>query len=302
MSLRGRILCLLLLLAVAAGGCGRKARPGEENAQVQKEENEGHKEDKEEKEEAEEELSMGGLGNYFAESYVPSSKKQSDVDSATVQWICAAYSVYTQYNKKDLGCIGGVSQENGEMYQAAVKRALADGWRITDRESAIRQLDSLLEGGHREKYREFVHQMEQHDLLSLTEEELLGRVDRENGDINEFQAVYRAYHAMGEKAVDAWDYSRALQVLGDCYQAEYISLEECLDQSLAVAKKLQEEFGSWDELCQSYLYGYHYWKKDDADYHLSATAERWKVYEELKEMEQGPFSVPYDTELKESWK
>lgn len=173
---------------------------------------------------------------------------------------------------------------------------------ISDRDSAIRQNGSLLEKGHRKKYREFISEMKSRGLLSLSEEELLARVERENGDVNEFQAAYRAYQAMGEKAVDAWDYSRALQVLGDCYQAEYISLEECLDQSLAVAKKLQEEFGSWDEVCESYLYGYHFWKKDDANYQSSDTAKRWEVYEELKEMEDGPFSVPYDTELKESWK
>lgn len=75
------------------------------------------------------------------------------------------------------------------------------------------RFESLLEKGHRAKYREFAAEMEEHDLFSLSEEELLERVARENGDENEFKAVYRAYKAMGEKAVDAWDYSRALQIL-----------------------------------------------------------------------------------------
>lgn len=281
-------LALTLLLGMAAGGCGKGN--GEKKA------------GKEQEEEQKEELPMGGLGYYFAESYEPSEFVQADVDSDTVQWICSAYAIYTEYNRKDLGCVGGASEDNRDIYQRAIKIALEDGWGISDRDSAIGQVNKLLEGGHRAKYREFIKEMEKHGLLSLDEEELLSRVEREHGDAGEFQAAYRAYHAMGENAVDAWDYSRVLQVLGDCYQAEYINLEECLDQSLAVAKKLQEEFESWDEVCESYLYGFQFWKKEDADYHLSETADRREVYEELKEMEEGPFSVPYDTKLQENWK
>lgn len=280
---------IVFLLCTAAAGCGRsiiEKKDGGRGTQDQ----------------TKEDTAADSAKSCFADSYEASSFEQSDIDSDTVQWICSAYSIYTHYNRKELGCIGGITVEDREIYQLAIKTALESGWNIRDRASAIRQIESLLEKGHRAKYREFVASMKEHDLLSLSEEELLKRVEREHGDKNEFKAVYRAYHAMGEKAVDAWDYSRALQILGDCYQAEYISLEECLDQSLAVAKVLQEEFADWDELCQSYLYGYNFWKKDDGDYQSSDTAHRWEIYEELKEMENGPFSVPYDTELKESWK
>lgn len=281
------ILVFVFLYCAAMTGCGKSI----------KEENGEEPQFKEEEEEP-----SGLLGDYFEDSYEASVFEQSDVDSDTVQWICSAYSIYTHYNRKELGCVGGIDPEDRDVYQFAVKTALADGWSIADRDSAISQIRSLLEKGHRKKYREFIAEMKEHNLLSLTEEELLERVEREHGDVNEFKAAYRAYHALGEKALDAWDYSRALQILGDCYQAEYISLEECLDQSLAVAEVLQAEFSDWDEVCESYLYGYNFWKKDDADDSLSDTADRWEIYEELKEMEDGPFSVPYDTELKESWK
>ena len=48
------------------------------------------------------------------------------------------------------------------------------------------------------------------------------------------------YTQYGEHGMDGWDYSRALQVLGDCYLADYINLEECLDLSLPIAKKASE--------------------------------------------------------------
>ena len=53
--------------------------------------------------------------------------------------------------------------------------------------------------------------------------------------------------------------------LGDCYLADYINLEECLDLSLPIAKKLQSAFTSWEELADSYIYGYAFWQNETAD-------------------------------------
>lgn len=233
----------------------------------------------------------------FKKQYEPSKFTQKDVDSDTVQWICSAYAIYTYYNKKDLGVVGGAGDENKDSYELAIKSALSGGWNITGRESSIKQIQKLLKEGHRTKYRDLVAGMKERGLLELTEEELVNRAADSGGNVREFKAVYNAYQAYGEKAIDGWDYCRILQVLGDCYQAGYISLEECLDQSLAIARELQGEFSSWEEVAQSYLYGYQYWKQDSSE-----TEERWEIYQELAAMEDGPYIVPFDTELEESWK
>jgi Protein of unknown function (DUF1266). len=78
------------------------------------------------------------------------------------------------------------------------------------------------------------------------------------------QAIQKAYERFGEKGLDAWDLTRANQVLGFCYYAGYISLEECLDVSLWIAQHLQRAFHSWDEIAASYMYGHQFWAKDDA--------------------------------------
>ena len=96
--------------------------------------------------------------------------------------------------------------------------------------------------------------------------------------------------------MDGWDYSRALQVLGDCYLADYINLEECLDLSLPIAKKLQSAFTSWEELADSYIYGYAFWQNETAD--DVETKFRIQTYAELVEMENSPYSVAYDTKLR----
>ena len=51
-------------------------------------------------------------GEYQASPFV-----QADINSDTVEWICAAYAVYTQYNQKTLGVVGGISEEEKESYR-----------------------------------------------------------------------------------------------------------------------------------------------------------------------------------------
>lgn len=235
----------------------------------------------------------------WANTYEKSDFTQEDVDSDTVQWICAAYAIYTQYNNKELGIVGGVAEDD-DTKDYAIRMALSDGWNITDRDSAIRVISRLLDKGHRQSYRELTEKMQKNGYLDLSEEMMQYRMnDSEN--MYTYSAAYRAWKAYGEHGIDAWDYCRALQVLGDCYQVEYINLEECLDQSLIIARTLQELYGSWDELAMSYLYGYQFWKNDDMESTLSDSGARMESYEILKNRLEGPYSIPYDTELTNTW-
>lgn len=246
--------------------------------------------------EEKEKLSMGEFGNYFQDKYLPSKLTQKDVESDTIQWICSSYAIYTKNNKKDLGYIGGTSEEHLETYQYALKDALRSGWKIYDRESLQHSLNKLLSTGERSEYQKTIQSMIENGLMDMTEEELIAQVQNQNGDEEEFRFLYRSYQCLGKKALDGWDYCRALQVLGDCYQTGYISLEECLDQSLVIAKKLQSTFSSWEEVAKSYLYGHFYHKRD----HI-ATEWCWNLYEELKSSENNPYQIPYDTPLTDTW-
>lgn len=71
---------------------------------------------------------------------------------------------------------------------------------------------------------------------------------------------YDAYGHLDTRGVDAWDYVRIMRITGLCYQCGYISLEECLDQCLPIAQRLQKEYGSFEEIFESYIYGYQFWK------------------------------------------
>ena len=177
--------------------------------------------------------------------------------SQTVQWFTYSYSLYTLFNGMQIGEIGGVDPEDQDEV-SGIRTLLRDGWNITDRDSAISGSNRLLERGHRVKYRSMAAKLKKEGLLDLSEGDYLEKVI-DKGDTYRYKAIYEAYHQFGDKGIDAWDYARELKLLAHCYTAGYITLDECLDQSLPVAKQLQSEYGSWEEMFESYVYGYEFW-------------------------------------------
>lgn len=232
--------------------------------------------------------------------FQPSQFSQDDVNSDTIRWMCSAYSIYTYYNDKEPGIVGGIKEEDQDMSQPAIRIALSQGWGIDGRKDVEPVLTDLLESGHRAEYRKVVDKMNKEGLLELSEDEAMANIPQDE-DYYQYQAAYEAYEKYGEKGLNGWDYSRALQVLGDCYQAEYINLEECLELSLPIAQALQADYGSWEGVAESYLYGYQFWTKEDKDSAVTETNNRWEVYQELAAMKNGPYSVPYDTVLEDTW-
>lgn len=226
---------------------------------------------------------------------------QSQVDSDTVQWICTGYSIYNQVNGKDLHTIGGLSDELGiykEVLTAGIIENLEDGWSIYDRETALDKIYWLVNEGHTERYIEYANQMVRKGYMN---KENLANYFSEGEALNRAQATQKAYREFGEVGIIGWDLTRALQVVGDCYVAKYINLQEALNLSLPIAEKLQKVYSDWEELSMSHIYGYQFWKKDNPDNASSNSRMRMRAYEELLQMEDSPFELPYDTVLKCTW-
>ena len=77
-----------------------------------------------------------------------------------------------------------------------------------------------------------------------------------------------------------------------------LPLEETLAKSQELGQAMQGMYSSWDEMVESYLDGYSYWAEEDPEDPESYTAQRRKIYEELKAAENSCFHVAWDTELK----
>lgn len=214
--------------------------------------------------------------------------------SDTLRWINASYAVLTEINGWDYNVFGGLTANdaNGEM----VRVMLEEWWGVTDRQSAEDTLDWILTEGHRADFAEDMTYLESIGLSDVDDRVgyLAILTDSDEEMAEKYAEWYEMYENYGAGAIDAWDYCRALNLLGFYYIAGYCTEEEALDRSLEIAETLQPMFGSWDELVGSYLRGYEYWAEESSD-------ERREIYEDLNSRAGGPYAVDYNTELTKTW-
>lgn len=108
-------------------------------------------------------------------------------------------------------------------------------------------------------------------------------------------------NVVDEDVITAWDLCRINELCGDYYICGYMTYEEAMDISLENSLYLQEKYSSWDELMNSYILGYQFWQSDPCATDDSPTLERYRYYELLLEMQDGPYSLDWNMELKKEW-
>ena len=230
-----------------------------------------------------------------------SQKAESDLtfedvkDDPTVRWIIDAYAIYVPFESGEYGELGGHSLNDWDQEQ--VKEYLSDWWGITSRATATRTISQMLKKGTRASYRHAFETYLKKGYLSMDEN---GYVDIISiSEIPEDEqcrtwVCYDAYGHLDTRGVDAWDYVRIMRITGLCYQCGYISLQECLDQCLPIAQRLQKEYGSFEEIFESYIYGYQFWKNDSDD-------DRIYFYRRAAGEAVENIQSEYNTELVKDW-
>ena len=136
-------------------------------------------------------------GEYQASPFV-----QAEINSDTVEWICAAYAVYTQYNHKTLGVIGGLSDQEKESSQDRIKLTLSEGWGINGRDDVTEVINKLLTKGHRETYLKTVKKLEKKGLLELSTEEAMTNFSEDDEEFARYQDAHEMYTQYGEHGMD----------------------------------------------------------------------------------------------------
>ncbi|WWR16628.1 DUF1266 domain-containing protein [Lachnospiraceae bacterium JLR.KK008] len=216
----------------------------------------------------------------------------------TIRWFNATCAVLTSSNGWDYNIFGGLPANDDS--KAIEVELLDEWWGVTDRASADENMDWLLTEGHRASFAA--------DVASVPEQipgiEEVPAADRitwimENYDAaqEDAEAVvywYNLYEEQGDKVLSAWDYSRAMSLLGYYYLAGYYTETEALDKSLEVAGTIQSTFTSWDEFMESYFTGYEYWSDEDS-------SDRRALYEEIKAASDSPYSLDFGMTLEKSW-
>ncbi|MDE6873573.1 MAG: DUF1266 domain-containing protein [Lachnospiraceae bacterium] len=264
---------------IAAGtltGCSNSGDGGKGSENVESDKNDSPKTDSDEKKDT--------------------AGKEDNELSDTIRWFNASYAILTELNGWDYNVFGGLkpSAQVAELEQ----QLLEDSWSVTDRASADETLDWILTEGHRFGFVDNMSYLEECGLSEVADNQrrdfILENFDVTQEETDFYVSSYNMYEEYGAEAIDAWDYCRALNLMGFFYLAGYYEETEALDSSLEIAKTLQAKFSSWDGLIDSYLRGYEYWAEESSD-------ARREVYEDLKKREDNPYRVDFNTELKKTW-
>lgn len=97
-----------------------------------------------------------------------------------------------------------------------------------------------------------------------------------------------------DQADRAWELCRAMQLLGMGYIAGWYSREEMLRRSCQVGRVLQENFSSWDELCEGFLEGFARWRRRSFPQDAEANIQvRREIYEKLRQRPDSPYRVSW---------
>ena len=228
---------------------------------------------------------------------------QSRTYPDTVRWLTATYAVWSVRNGADLYTPGGGAPDDA-FYALVIKSVMERDWGIRDRQSAQAMISWLEDEGHNQALLKYY---EEHNLGQYeTDVDLNASWDSGQGEISDGEAArqmaaYMGYRTYGAYAASGWDYSRALMLLGQCYVAGYYTYEEAMDKSLELGKKLQSMFASWEDFMQSYMYGFVYWSKSDPTKPQSEFQYRAGIYQYLNSLEDGPFKMDWNMELKKEW-
>lgn len=229
---------------------------------------------------------------------------QSEVESDTVQWMNATYALITESNGGDRTLVGGM--ERNIINALFMRYQLYTGWGIEDRESADEVIEWLRSEGHRQEYMEYVEAFEESGLFLLEEEEFDQAIRDAFGafgnyTLNYLKTIYECNKVCGENGILAWDLCRLNQVAAWCYVAGYYTLDESLEIQYQNSLLIQNSFSSWDDMMESYLYGFQYWKGDSGNSTFSETTKRRNIYSSLKEISGGPYKNEFARELQRSW-
>lgn len=218
----------------------------------------------------------------------------------TVKWFNATYSPLTLMNEGDFNEIGSYVKTTEN--QAMMRKSLNEWWGVSDRKSADSTLQWLLKEGHRADFVKEMAQFKKDGRINLTATEWLNYTKHDQAYSTCLARMCKIYKERGSHAIDAWDYCRAMSLLGMYYVAGYYSKEETLDKSLVIANMLRQNYHSWDDLMQGYNDGYQYWCGDDITNPKSKSYARNQIFLQLKNNPDSLINtVAWNTPFQKTW-
>ncbi len=109
-------------------------------------------------------------------------------------------------------------------------------------------------------------------------------------DTVEYMSQGQGFPRDGDPENLAWQLCRSSSLLGMGYVMGWLNRRELVERSCVVGKLIQQNFHSWDDLCQSFLGAY-------AQFSPQNVQTRVDIYWKLKNRRGSPFQLPFDLPL-----
>lgn len=216
--------------------------------------------------------------------------------SDTVLWFNATYAPLTYSNGWDWKIVGGLvpTEENRKLDQYLLRSS----WNVTDRESAMKQAESLKENGHRQRCREYMEELEKCGLLDLDEDafqKAFWASDIEDKCYRYELAYQMCREGLDADAMAAWDLCRVNQLYAAYYVCGYMTYEEAMEASLENSLVLQGMYSSWEDMLDGYMLGFRFWRNQAGE--DAVAEERQQICDMLLENGNGPYCLDWDMDL-----
>lgn len=193
----------------------------------------------------------------------------------TEEWIKGASApLVLSRRDSDIKLFAGF--KNDEKIKNTLKLELVKIWGIKNKEDIEETIKSLLSA----------------DRRNVVFEETLKNLKTDNLK-TDFKNYYKE---SGEKATIAWDYARAIHIVGTGYLAGYYSKTEAMDESLKISKLIQSNFNSWEEYNERFLEGFQ-----NATNDYKAREILKNRIDNLQKLSSSPYRLRWDMILEKNW-
>ena len=182
--------------------------------------------------------------------------------------------------------------EKTEENIARWKIFLRDYWGIQSRDDLLRNVNWLEEGGgHR-----ILFKNEGERLAAMTTEQLRDMINN-SGEDERFRilVVLRNYEAQGTRGILAWDWNRVIHIAGWSWFVGYISEDEAWRIIMPIARDLQKNYKSWDDVVKGYMIGREYWSLQQTKL---KGQKLFDAHQQLLKDPRSPYhTIPWDLNL-----
>lgn len=214
----------------------------------------------------------------------------------TVKWTIATYAPTLINEGSDPSFIGGEKKE--DLSSKFIKRELKflkKDYGITDKQSANHCMIFLYHGGcnfdfYKTTIGNVVEEMQQEEDKKHKKKKTLKR----NACLNVLQKSHNA-------GIIGLDLSKGIYLAASLYLTGIYSFEEAMSVSTKMAQKLQATFNSWDEYMENTFLGLQCAYGENPYDNESIIAEEKDIYNGLKQLKDGPYSLDWNTPLIDDW-